>query len=119
MVTKTRTDNHMAKKPAPKGKAAGKPATGDFGRFSSGAAQAALTQYEGSGDSTVQSAAITKLEQVMTSEIPVVPLLYGGAWAEFSSKNYTGWPTASNPYMAPVPNTPYLEYTVTHLQPKS
>jgi peptide/nickel transport system substrate-binding protein len=97
----------------------GKPATGDFGRFSSPAAQAALQQYESSGRPTVQSAAITKLEQIMTSQVPVVPLMYGGAWAEFSSRNYTNWPSASNPYMTPVPNTPYLEYTVLQLKPKS
>jgi peptide/nickel transport system substrate-binding protein len=97
----------------------GKPATGDFGRFSNGTAQAALQQYESSGSSTEQSAAITKLQQVMTTEAPVVPLLDGGAWAEFSSRNYTNWPSAGNPYMTPVPNTPYLEYTVLQLKPKS
>jgi peptide/nickel transport system substrate-binding protein len=97
----------------------GKPATGDFGRFSDPAAQAALLQYEGSGNATVQKEAITKLQQIMTSQTPVVPLLYGGAWAEYSSRNYTGWPTAGNPYMTPVPNTPYLEYTVQQLKPNS
>jgi peptide/nickel transport system substrate-binding protein len=97
----------------------GKPATGDFGRFSDNAAQAALLQYEGTGDASVQKEAITKLQTIMTSQVPVVPLLYGGAWAEFSTRNYTGWPSASNPYMTPVPNTPYLEYTVLQLKPKS
>jgi len=97
----------------------GKPATGDFGRFSNDAAQAALLQYEGTGDPSVQKQAITKLQQIMTSQVPVVPLLYGGAWAEYSTRNYTGWPTASNPYMTPVPNTPYLLYTVMQLKPTS
>jgi len=97
----------------------GKPATGDFGRFNDPAAQSALAQYEGSSSSTVQIDAISKLAGIMASQVPVVPLLYGGAWAEYSTRNYTGWPTASNPYMAPVPNTPYLEYTVLHLKPKS
>ena len=97
----------------------GKPATGDFGRFSNSDAQAALQQYESSGDATAQNEAITKLQQVMTSQAPVIPLLYGGAWAEYSSRNYTGWPSSSNPYMTPVPNTPYLLYTVMQLKPKS
>jgi ABC-type transport system substrate-binding protein len=97
----------------------GKPATGDFGRFSNPDAQAAIRQYEGSPSATVQKQAITKLEHVMDTQVPVVPLMYGGAWAEYSTKNYTGWPSASNPYMPPVPNTPYLEYTVLHLKPKS
>ncbi len=97
----------------------GKPATGDFGRFNDPAAQSAIAQYEGSSSSTVQVQAISKLAGVMAAQVPVVPLLYGGAWAEYSSRNYTGWPTASNPYMAPVPNTPYLEDTILHLKPKS
>jgi peptide/nickel transport system substrate-binding protein len=97
----------------------GKPATGDFGRFSNAQAQAAITQYESSPSSTVQAQAITKLEHVMDTQVPVVPLLYGGAWAEFSTRNYTGWPSASNPYMPPVPNTPYILETVLHLKPKS
>jgi peptide/nickel transport system substrate-binding protein len=97
----------------------GKPATGDFGRFNNPAAQSAIAQYEGSSSSTVQVQAISKLAGIMATQVPVVPLLYGGAWAEYSSRNYTGWPTASNPYMAPVPNTPYLEDTILHLKPKS
>ena len=97
----------------------GKPAAGDFGRFNYQPAQQALIQYESSGDPNVQKQAIMKLQQVMTSQVPVAPLLYGGAWAEFSTRNYTGWPSASNPYMTPVPNTPYLLWTVQHLQPKS
>jgi peptide/nickel transport system substrate-binding protein len=97
----------------------GKPATGDFGRFSNNDAQAAISQFESSPDASTQAQAITKLEHIMDTQVPVVPLLYGGAWAEYSTKNYTGWPSASNQYMPPVPNTPYLEYTVLHLKPKS
>jgi peptide/nickel transport system substrate-binding protein len=97
----------------------GKPAGGDFGRFSDPAAQAAIAQFSGSSSASVQAAAITKMEQIMTTQVPVVPLLYGGAWSEVSTRNYTGWPTASNPYMPPAPQTPYMEYTVTHLQPSS
>jgi peptide/nickel transport system substrate-binding protein len=97
----------------------GKPAGGDFGRFSDPAAQAAINQFSSSASPTVQATAITKMEQIMNTEVPVIPLLNGGAWSEFSTRNYTGWPTASNPYMVPAPNTPYLEYTVLHLRPAS
>jgi len=100
---------------APVGKVAG----GDFGRFSDPAAQAAIAEFSGSSSASVQDAAITKMEQIMTTQVPVVPLLYGGAWSETSTRNYTGWPTASNPYMPPSPQTPYLEYTLLHLKPTS
>jgi peptide/nickel transport system substrate-binding protein len=97
----------------------GKPAAGDNGRFSSSAAQSALAQFAGSTSSSVQAQAITKLQSIMSTQVPVAPLLYGAAWAEFSTRNYTGWPTPSNPYMTPVPNEPYLDYTILHLKPVS
>jgi peptide/nickel transport system substrate-binding protein len=100
---------------APLGKTAG----GDWGRFDYAPAQAALNQYASTNDPTTQSAAITKLENIMTTQVPVAPLLLGASWAEFSSRNYTGWPTASNPYMDPGPNIPEVLYTVEQLKPVS
>ena len=53
----------------------------------------------------------------MSDEVPVAPLLYGGAWAETSTRNYTGWPTSSDPYNSPQPQQPYMELTILHLKP--
>jgi peptide/nickel transport system substrate-binding protein len=95
----------------------GKPAAGDNGRYSNPAAQAALAQFAGTTTPSVQADALKKLQTIMSTEVPVAPLLYGGAWSETSTRNYTGWPTPSNPYMSPQPTSPYLEYTVLHLKP--
>jgi peptide/nickel transport system substrate-binding protein len=97
----------------------GKPAAGDAGRFKSPAAQAALAQYAGSSTSAVQQASITKLETIMDTQVPVAPLLYGADWYEYSTRDYVGWPSASNPFMNPSPNSPYIEETVLHLRPAS
>jgi peptide/nickel transport system substrate-binding protein len=97
----------------------GKPAAGDNGRFSSKAAQSALAQFAGTADPTVQTQAVKKLQNIMSTQVPVAPLLYGGAWSETSTRNYTGWPTVDNPYMTPQPTAPYLEYTILHLKPVS
>ena len=53
----------------------------------------------------------------MDAQVPVAPLLQGASWAQFSSRNYTGWPQSSNPYMDPGPNPPEVLYTVTQLKP--
>ena len=95
----------------------GKPAAANFGRYKNPQVQAALQQYASSGDSSTQAAAITKLESIESSQLPVVPILYGAAWAEFSTRNYAGWPSPSNAYMDPGPNSPYLEYTILQLKP--
>ncbi len=97
----------------------GKPAANDLGRWNDPATQAALAQYAGSNDPTVQQAAITKLENIMSTQVPVAPLLYGAAWWQYSTRNYTGWPSSSDPFMNPSVNSPYLEETVLHLKPVS
>ena len=95
----------------------GKPAAGDNGRYSNPAVQAALAQFAGTTTTSVQADALKKLQTITSTEVPVAPLLYGGAWSETSTRNYTGWPTPGNPYMSPQPTSPYLEYTVLHLKP--
>jgi peptide/nickel transport system substrate-binding protein len=95
----------------------GKPAAGDFGRFNNPQAETALAQFAGSNDTATQQTALNTLEGIVATQAPVIPLLYGAAWYEYSTKHYTGWPTASNQYINPVPNTPYILYTVLHLKP--
>ena len=97
--------------------AIGKPAAGDFGRFSSPQAQAALAQFAASNDPATQQTALNTLQQIVSTQAPVIPLLYGAAWYEYSTKHYTGWPTAANQYNNPVPNSPYLLNTILHLTP--
>ena len=87
----------------------GKPAAADIGRFNDPAAQAALAQFAGTKSPAAQKAAITRLENIMSTQVPVAPLLYGAAWGEYSTRDYTGWPSASNPYMNPSRTRPYLE----------
>jgi ABC-type transport system substrate-binding protein len=95
----------------------GKPAAGDYGRFNDPAAQAALAEFAGSNSSATQQDALNKLQQIVSTQAPVIPLLYGAAWYEYSTKNYTGWPTATNQYNNPVPNSPFILSTILHLQP--
>ena len=95
----------------------GKTASADFGRFNDPAAQAALNAYAQAGTASAQTAAIAKLESIMSTQVPVAPLLLGASWAEFSTRDYTGWPSPSNAYMDPGPNIPEILYTITQLKP--
>jgi peptide/nickel transport system substrate-binding protein len=97
----------------------GKPAGSDYGRYDSPQVQAALAQYAGTDDTATQQQALYTLETIVSTQAPVIPLLYGAAWYEYSTKDYTGWPTQSNQYIDPVPNAPYMEYTLLHLTPAS
>jgi peptide/nickel transport system substrate-binding protein len=97
----------------------GKTAGGDWERFTSPAAQAALNQFESTNDPSTQQQALNTLQGILSTQAPVIPLLYGAAWYEYNTNKYDGWPTQTNQYMNPVPNAPYIEYTLLHLTPKS
>jgi ABC-type transport system substrate-binding protein len=97
----------------------GKPAANNYGRFNSPAAQHAIEQFAATNDPAQQQTALNKLQEIVSTQAPVIPLLYGAAWYEYSTKNYTGWPTADNQYNNPVPNSPYILNTILHLKPVS
>jgi peptide/nickel transport system substrate-binding protein len=97
----------------------GSAAANDLGRWNDPATQAALAQYAGSNSASVQQSAIDTLQNIMNTQTPVAPLLYGAAWWQYSTRDYTGWPSESNPFMNPSTNSPYLEETILHLKPVS
>jgi ABC-type transport system substrate-binding protein len=97
----------------------GKTAANNFGRFNDPQAQSALTQYVSSTNQSTQQSALNTLQGIMSAQMPVIPLLYGASWAEFSTRNYTGWPSQANPYTDPGPNPTQIEYVILHLKPAS
>jgi peptide/nickel transport system substrate-binding protein len=100
--------------------ALGTPASGDWGRFKDPAAQAALSQLAAATTPAAQKAAVGALQQVMSTQVPEAPLLNGALWAEYSTKNYTGWPSQSNAYADPGPsNNQDVEMVILHLTPAS
>ena len=95
----------------------GKPAAADYGRFNSPEAQKAIAQFAGTNDPGVQQTALNNLQRIVSTQAPVIPLLYGAAWYEYTTKHYTGWPTADNQYNNPAPGSPYILSTILHLKP--
>jgi peptide/nickel transport system substrate-binding protein len=100
---------------APMGQTAG----ADYGRFDDPAAQAALNAYATATTPAALSAAVATLANIETTQVPVAPLLAGASWAEFSSRDYTGWPTKANAYMDPGPNIPEMLAVIQQLKPVS
>jgi peptide/nickel transport system substrate-binding protein len=97
--------------------AIGKSAPADYGRFHNAAVQADLTKLAGTDPSNTAAvaAASLPLEKVVATQLPVIPLLYGATWCEYSTATYTGFPTPANPYMDPAPGDPELPYILTHI----
>ncbi|MDQ6662074.1 MAG: ABC transporter substrate-binding protein [Chloroflexota bacterium] len=79
-----------------------------------------LNQYASTTDSAAQKQAIQGIEKVFVQNQPFIPLWTGADYDEYSTRNFTGWPTQDNPYSSGSPNTaPDYEQVILHLQPVS
>jgi peptide/nickel transport system substrate-binding protein len=55
----------------------------------------------------------------MYNNVPIVLMYYGGSWGLFSTKNFTGWPSQSDPYTLPTSYNNAILSVVTHLHKAS
>lgn len=97
----------------------GATASGDNGRWNDAATQAALKAFAAAATPDAQQTAINTLANIVSTQAPVIPLLYGAGWFEYSTKNYIGWPTQDDSYVDPSPNSAQIEYVILHLKPAS
>jgi peptide/nickel transport system substrate-binding protein len=62
---------------------------------------------------------LAPVENYVATNLPVIPTVYGAAFDEYNSSNFTGWPSAKNPYEIGQPGSPQNEIVVLRLKPKS
>lgn len=91
------------------------PTVNNFERYSTVGVDHALAALAATTSPSAQKQATDKLEMMMYKNVPIVLLYYGGSWGVFSTKHFTGWPSASNPYTLPTPYNEALLTVVTHL----
>jgi len=87
----------------------------NFERFKDPTVDQALATLAAATDPEAQQQATHTLEQVMYKQVPAVLMYYGGSWGLFSTKNFTGWPSADNPYTLPTNYDGSLLLVVTRL----
>jgi peptide/nickel transport system substrate-binding protein len=92
------------------------PTANNFERFKSATVDQALATLAAATSPTAQQQATSALEQAMYSTVPIVLLYYGGSWGLFSTKHFTGWPSAGDPYTLPTNYNNSLLTVVTHLK---
>jgi peptide/nickel transport system substrate-binding protein len=92
------------------------PTVNNFQRFKSPAVDKALASLAAATSTTEQTQDTYKLEQIMYTQQPIILLYYGGSWGLFSTKSFTGWPTASNTYILPTSYTNAILVIVSHLK---
>ncbi|MFN2517520.1 MAG: ABC transporter substrate-binding protein [Jatrophihabitantaceae bacterium] len=91
------------------------PTANNFERFKNPAVDQDLAALASATDESAQQPATYKLEHVMFDKVPIVLMYYGGSWGLFSTKHFTGWPSADDPYTLPTNYNNSLLTVLTHL----
>jgi peptide/nickel transport system substrate-binding protein len=96
----------------------GQQASTNWERYENPATDALFAEFP-SATPAQQHVIIDKLEQVMLSDVPVIPVTEGVDWFEYNNTSITGWATQSDPYAQPGPAvTPDFGWVLLHLKPK-
>jgi peptide/nickel transport system substrate-binding protein len=97
----------------------GKVAATNYERYSSPATDALFNSYAASTSPAQQHAIIDQVEQVMLSQLPIIPVVQAVDWYQYDTTSLTGWPTPSNPYAQPSAYAyPDMEQVLLHLRVK-
>jgi peptide/nickel transport system substrate-binding protein len=89
--------------------------------FSDPAVNSALQQMTQTGNKAQLEQLSATIEQAMATQLPVIPLSDIGVSAEWSTSQWVGWPSASDPYAEPAPwaGPPDMINILLHLRPAS
>ncbi|HKL75188.1 MAG TPA: ABC transporter substrate-binding protein [Halanaerobiales bacterium] len=61
----------------------------------------AIQEYSKTADKERQKELINVIVGEFLKDSPMVPLFFNPVWFEYSTENFTGWPSEDNPYTAP------------------
>ena len=96
----------------------GQLATTNYERYSNPAVDKLINSYGSTTDPAQQQAIVSKLEQVMLSEVPLIPVTESVDWFQYDTSKFSGWVTEQNPYAQPAPySVPDWGIQLLHLTP--
>lgn len=85
-------------------KPVGETSHGNWHRYGSRAADAALTAFEREPDPGGQKRISDELQRIFVAEAPAIPLYPNPSWAEYNTGRFEGFPSQAHPYADPSPN---------------
>jgi peptide/nickel transport system substrate-binding protein len=97
----------------------GTSASSDWERYSSPATDRLINAYAATTSSSAQHQIVDELEQVMLSDVPVLPVTEEVDWYQYDTQHIGGWVTSSDPYAQPAQYaSPDWGVVLLHLYPK-
>lgn len=89
----------------------------NYTQWNEPATNALFNEYSVTNDPTVQHSIVFKLEKVMLSQVPYIPVLGAVSWDQYSTSQFTGWPTPQNPYAQGQVAYPDWGWDLLHIRP--
>jgi peptide/nickel transport system substrate-binding protein len=97
----------------------GKSAASNYERWSSPSTDALLNQYSTTTDAATQQSILNQIQNVMVTEVPIIPVTEAVDWYQYDTGSFSGWPTPGDPYAQPSAYAfPDNEQVLLHLAPK-
>jgi len=95
----------------------GKAALSNVVRWRDARTDKLLASYRSTGDRGKQVAAIQGLASIVAREAPIIPLMSVTSFGQYTTKRFTGFPSAANPYQTDSIIAPWTLDVVLHLTP--
>jgi peptide/nickel transport system substrate-binding protein len=97
----------------------GKLASTNWERYINPSTDKLIDEYAGTTSAATQHSIVDQLEQVMLSDVPVIPMTEEVDWYQYNTAAFSGWVTPQNPYAQPaIYILPDDEVLLLHLTPK-
>jgi peptide/nickel transport system substrate-binding protein len=98
----------------------GTAAATNWERYSNPKTDALIEQYGATTNPMTQKSIVDQLEQVMLSDVPVIPMTEEVDWYQYDTATIGGWATPADPFAQPAAyNIPDIGVMLLHLYPKS
>lgn len=96
----------------------GQVAPSNYERWNNAETNKLLNEFASTTSAAAQKQIMYQLQKIVATQLPVIPYDYGVFWGEYTTTNYTGWPSFKDPY-APMQIYAYPDplLIVTHLRP--
>ena len=95
----------------------GEKANWNYGRYQNDEATAALATFATSSDEAERQSAIEQVQRIFVEDVPALMMVTRPSAAEYSTKNFVGWPDEDNPYNQPQPTGPQASQILMQLKP--
>ncbi len=70
----------------------------NIGRYQNAAMDALFADYRRTLDASQQHALVGQMQKLFIQQLPVIPLVYGALWENYTTRHYTGFPDKGNYY---------------------